>query len=123
MKQIVLAFSLFGLIGLISLPVGAGTAGDEGYRTLIARHCRAVPYDKADRYFRGPWTMARSTIRIRSVRPLGGGWLRITGTASVWSRFVWGHMDYNPRTGRVICPLGNWEVNPSLEILPLFLRR
>ncbi len=122
MNKTAIALAMMIVTTAISAPAHAKAVGDETFRTLIARHCRAVPYDVTERYLKGPWTMARSTIRIRSVRPRGGGWLRVTGTASVWSRFVWGHMDYNPRSGRVICPDGNWVTNPSLEILPLFWR-
>jgi len=106
-------FALFLLAVAFSGPALAAKDAKADYRALIAAHCRAVPKDKADWFFYEPRKIPLSTIRIRSVTRRSGGWLRIHAIGAIWSRVIWGYMDYNPRTGQVSCPRGVWEYNPN----------
>ncbi len=118
MKTII--FMCFSLLLTGTLPAAAAKRySDDLYKDVISRHCKAVEREKSERYTDVPQMIARGTIKIRSVRALSRGWLRIHAFGNAGGRTVHGYVDYNPRSRQVSCPEGNWIYGPRLPLWPI----
>lgn len=109
------------IAALLALPVAEAEArNDSGlYRNLISKYCKGVNLDRAQRFHAPSGFMPPSSIQIRSVRSIGGGWVQVRGAGyvSLVGRSATGWMEYHARSGRVVCPEGSWVYRP--DILPL----
>ena len=90
---------------------GTGAANAASYSYMIAKTCSLQSPDTMDRFFDGPMRLSRSSIRIKGVRRIGGGWERIYANGRVDGIIARGFVEYHPRSGRLVCDADNWHVD------------
>jgi len=108
--------SIVAALAFISISTVSGVSAEAAdYRSMIAQTCSLQSHDVANRFFDGPMRMSRASVRIKSVRNIGGGWKRIYARGNVEGAQSWGFVTFHSRSGRFVCDADNWQVQPGVE--------